>query len=144
MKQILIALMLMVAVGVNAQKVYFGSDTDTLVTSSSLDTVDFWLGGTSFATATYFKGDGFLTVQLVSDSLSGGTNATAHLEYFYNNLSSAIPFRAETFTALNGATQQNQMKEETQLGATRVRVRVLAPSSTQNTRLRMNWVYKED
>lgn len=145
MKHILIALMVLVAVGVNAQKKFYsGYGTDTLVTSASLDTFDVWLGGSSFATAQAFTGDGFLSTHLVTDSLSGGTNATAYLEYFYHKVEQGVPFRAETFTAINGAAQQSQMKEETQLGAYKVRLRVLAPSSTQNTRVRFWWNYKED
>lgn len=144
MKNIFIAALMLLAVGVNAQKkYYYGYATDTLVTSASIDTFDVWLGGTSLANAQAFLGDGMLTAHLVTDSLSGATAANAYLEYFYTK-SQSLPFRAETFTAINGAAQQSQIKEDTQLAAYKVRLRVITASGTQNTRVRFWWNYKED
>lgn len=152
MKNILIGLLVLVAFGVSAQKkYYYGYETDTLSTSTSIDTFDVWLGGTSFATAQDFVGDGMLTCHMVSDSINGATAAVGYLEYFYTKDQQTVPYRAETFTNLNGATQQSQIKEETQLGAYKVRARLITTNasyavanSSQNTRVRFWWNYKED
>lgn len=132
MKYLIISILLVCSFGGSAQKALnFKFGPDTLSTSSSVDTVIRYLGGSTFATSYAFNDYGALVVQCESDSLSGGTNGTLKIQFSNNG---TTWYDAGSLT-LNGSSNQTLRVEDTDFTETRVRIYAIAPSSTQSTKI---------
>jgi len=138
------AILMASTVQVNAQ--YTGYLMDTLESSSSVDTVILYPGGTTFegaATSTLAKAftvPGDLDVIIHTDSLTGSTNATLYLEVA-NATTPNIWYRAST-TTLNGAAVQQIHYEDNDFVNRKWRLWAVTASGTQNTRIKAEWNFK--
>lgn len=103
-------------------------DPDTLSTSTSLDTIDFSIG--NYNSAQNYE------IQLNADSLSGATGATCTLQLSMDQQGSDWVI-LETMT-VNGVTTRS--RETGSFIRGQLRCRCIAPSSTQSTAVRVDWV----
>lgn len=132
MKQYILALLLFGSLAASGQKnVQFKFGPDTLICSSSVDTVTRYLGGSTFATAYDFADFGALVVQVESDSLSGGTNGTLKIQFSNDG---TTWYDAGSLT-LNGSANQTLRVEDSEFTERKVRIYAIAPSSTQQTKI---------
>jgi len=145
-----ILFMALACLSVNAQKGMngvmtsaAGLATDTIITSSSTDTVYLFPDGTSNVTAYKFRNPygGELTTYLRTDSLSGSTAATAYLEYCYD-AGCSVPVRVDTLV-LNGATAQTDNYTDNNFKALYFRYTFIAASSTQTTKVQAGYGYRK-
>ncbi len=102
---------------------------DTISTSSSVDTITFSAG--SFSTPVYYEW------YLQADSLSGSTNATAYLQVAAPGTSNYVTI--ETITVDGVLTTSRKTGDY--LGAGAMRLRIIAPSGTQSTRVKASAVF---
>ena len=141
-----VAILMASTVQVNAQ--YTGYLLDTLKSSSSIDTVILYPGGTTSRGATTatlskaFTVPGDLSVIIHTDSLSGATNATLYVE-FANANTPNIWYRAST-TTLNGAAVQQIHVEDNDFTSRKWRIWAVTASGTQNTRIKAEWNFKPE
>ncbi len=144
MKNILIILFLSVyAVSVSAQKDASGYKSDTLTYAGAADTVTYYLGGTSAATAQLFRDNGILEIGTRSDSLSGNPVANGWVEYSYDE-GGTHWHRHTALTTINGAAPQYQTFSDSDCAALRVRVVIIAAATTQSERIRIAWRWKRN
>ena len=142
MRYFIIALLVAVSFGLNAQKFISGYKSDTLTYAGAADTVIVYLGGTSAATAQLFRDAGVLEIGLRTDSLSGNPVATPYIEYSYDEGGSHW-HRHTTLSTINGAAPQYQTHNDTDCAALRVRVVCIAAATTQSERIRVAWSWKK-
>lgn len=139
-----VAILMASTVQVNAQ--YTGYLLDTLDSSSSIDTLILYPGGTNSngaASATLSKGftvPGALDIIIQTDSLSGSTNATLYVEVA-NATTPNLWHRVST-TTLNGAAVQRINYEDTALTNRKWRIWGVTASGTQKTRVKAEWNFK--
>lgn len=127
---------------------YTGYLLDTLESSSSIDTVILYPGGTTSAGAAsvsaskYFTAPGSLSLIIHTDSLSGSTNATLYVEVA-NRISPNLWDRVST-TTLNGAATQKIHYSDDIFANSRWRIWAVTASGTQNTKIQCEWLFKPD
>lgn len=140
MKNLILITFLLFSVGLSAQG---GTKTDTLITSSSVDTLRWYIstGGlsTTAAAGQVFTDPMWLDAQITTDSLTGGTTGTFALQEC-NVPSGTTPTERDWTTVasggtltINGATRQRLHYFSATAGSARYRGLFLAPSSTQTT-----------
>lgn len=103
--------------------------TDTITTSSSVDTITFSAG--SFSAPMYYEWF------LQADSLSGSTNATAYLQLSAPGTSNYVTIE----TIVIDGVLTTSRKTGNYLGAGSWRLRIIAPSGTQSTRVKAAAVF---
>lgn len=135
---ILFAFTLFLVNGINAQS---GTNRDTLNAS---ETVYFYPYDADTDTSANLFPRGNLYIQLRSDSLSGATNVVNEIQYS----GSEPPYDWVTQTSgtltSNGATSQTLIFEDAVFGASKWRVKSVAPSGTQATKIWTTWTFKRE
>ena len=150
-----------------ARAQYAGYLNDTLKSSSSIDTVILYPGGTTAkgaltaTAAKAFSVPGQLSMVIRTDSLSGSTNATIRLQvctaydpltWISVPLDNATTFASDALSqTLNGATAQYfaPKGDDLHLGwmdfpFLKWRILAITASGTQNTRIRVDWRFKPE
>jgi hypothetical protein len=112
----------------------FSFGPDTLITSSSVDTVKNWIGGTSLATAYKFDTQGSIVIQAETDYLSGTAAATLKVQFSGDG---TTWYDAASLT-ITGTANQTVRIEDTDFSEVYVRILTFAASSTQSVKL---WGY---
>jgi len=110
----------------NSTHYYFYSQVDTISTSSTADTVTFTVANTFYRNMD-------CVISVTADSLSGGTTATATIQ------GATYPTALEwqtigTAVTINGV--ESKSRQTVQLVDSKIRLNVLAASSTQSTAVR--------
>lgn len=132
MKKILFVLgFIAFTASLSAQDFKYLNVSDTIITSSSLDTLT-WV----FPVSGPFKGPFYWEANIQADSLSGTIDASVAIEYQPVGSTLWIPISGKTLT-ITGTLSQALLSGN-QLGGT-IRARVLAPSSTQQCKVSISF-----
>ena len=113
---------------VQAQTTRVFTFNDTISTSGSLDTIGTFVTG-NYSTPRYYES------LIQADSLSGGTNATLYVQHASTGSTDWITVETVTIDGV-----KTTAKKYGRFDAGKLRWYVLAPSSTQSTRVRV-WLH---